>query len=273
MPSITFILFTYNEEKRIAYAVRSFIKYGPVVLFDGGSTDKTQEIAESLGAKFIARPHNPVPQVETVEMFNFIKSNIDTPWVYWGYTDNVAQPALVEKLIEIAKMNKYKQVLVPMHTYMWGETEHHAQESLFPAIFHRDFMSFTNSRVHYMGDFTGTKDQVLTLPNKPEYVLRHFSTYNVAKYTSGYMRYAEEEALDKFKKGEHFSIIKLFAAMLRYMWIYRRALKNGKIGLLIMLNAAYGRLMTYTRLYELEQDITLNSIEKKYNQKKERILR
>jgi len=85
------------------------------------------------------------------------------------------------------------------------------------------------------------------------------------------MRYAEEEARVKFEKGERFSTLKMISAMLRYMWIYRRSLKSPRLGLLIMLNMAFGRLMTYTRLYELENDITLETIENNYSRKKEKI--
>ena len=85
-------------------------------------------------------------------------------------------------------------------------------------------------------------------------------------------RYAEEEAQQKFKDGERFSVVKLFAAMLRYMWIYRRTFKTSQLGILIMLNMAFGRLMTYTRLYEYEHGITLESVEHAYSLEKEKLL-
>ena len=42
---------------------------------------------------------------------------------------------------------------------------------------------------------------------------------------------------------------------------------------MIVLNYAFFRLMAYTKLYELENGITLDSIESKYSEKKEEILR
>lgn len=270
---ISFILFTYNEEKRVEYAVRNFIKYGPVLILDGGSTDKTKEICENLGASFLERPMSTRAAVETKENLDFIKEHIKNDWVYWGYCDNIAPKTLVEAMIKIASENRFKKVHLPLFTHLWGETCHVSQKSYLAALFHKDFIDFDSNPIHSFGKFLGRDDQVLTLPSIPALALRHFSTYNVSKYVSGYMRYGEEEARQKFERGERFSLIKLFAAMVRYLWIYRRSLHSPRLGILIMLNMSFGRLMTYTRLYEYEHDITLDSIENNYSRKKEQILK
>lgn len=139
-------------------------------------------------------------------------------------------------------------------------------------MFHRAYMDFSKNQIHHLGQFTGASHEEIILPNREEYALRHFSTYVESKYVAGYMRYAEEEAQQKFKDGERFSVVKLFAAMLRYMWIYRRTFKTSQLGILIMLNMAFGRLMTYTRLYEYEHGITLESVEHAYSLEKEKLL-
>lgn len=269
---ITFILFTYNEEKRIAYAVRNFITHGPVLILDGGSTDRTQEIAEELGATFLRRPESARAAVETQTNLDFIRQHIDTDWIYWGYCDNTAPKTLVEEMCRIASEDRYKKINLPLYTYLWGETDYPAQKSSIPALFHAEYIDFTNNPIHSFGRFLGSEDEVHTLPSTPAFALRHFSTYNVAKYVAGYMRYGEEEARQKFEHGEAFRTIKLLAAMIRYMWIYRRAFRSPRLGLLIALNMAFGRLMTYTRLYEYENGITLDSIEQSYSKKKEQIL-
>lgn len=270
--NITFILFTYNEEKRIEYAVRNFVNYGQVILLDGGSTDRTQEIAESLGATFLVRPPVNLPFVENQPNLDFIKQNISTEYIYWGYVDNIAPKSLVEKLIKIANEKFYKRVTIPMITYLWGQTKYPVQHSHIAAFFHKDAIDFRDNTIHHFGRFLGTTQEDLTLPNQPEFRIHHFSTYNEEKFVRGYMRYGETEAKQKFENGERFSVIKLFAAMLRYCWIYRNSIKNPKLGTLIMLNMAFGRLMTYTLLYEYENDISLDNIENSYAEAKEKIL-
>lgn len=272
--NITFILFTHNEEKRIPYVIKNFIKYGEVFILDGGSTDKTKEIAESMGAKFFVRPENKKPFMETEENFNFIKSIITTDWIYWGYTDNIAPKTLVEKMVEISQQNIIKSVNIPLYTYLWGNTTHYAHKSYAPFLYHKNFVDFTNNYIHGLGKFTGTNAQQIFLEDKEKYALKHFSTYSLNKFITGHLRYAETEAIQKFKKKEKFSLLKMFAAMMRYIFIYGKySYKNGSLGVLIILNYAFYRLMVYTRLYEIEHDITLENVEKAYSIKKEKMLK
>ncbi len=274
MSNITFALLTYNEEKRITYAVKNLIKYGDVIILDGGSTDKTKEIVESLGAKFYSRPENTQPYSETLENFNFVKSNTTNDWIYWGYVDNILPKKLLEKLVEVSNQNKIKAVYAPLYTYLWGNITNYAHKSYIPVLYHRDSVDFTRARIHSMGDFTGTKNEKLFLPNKDSYAVKHFSTYDMRKFVTGHMRYAETEAAEKFASGVKFSLIKMLAAMIRYMWIYGRfSYKNGSLGLIIMLHYAFFRLMAYTKLFELEHQITLENIEKNYALKKDILLK
>lgn len=273
MSNITFVIFTYNEESRIKYAIENFKKFGKILIMDGGSTDNTKKIAEELGATFLERTPTAKPFVENEENLDLIKKHISTDWIYWGYCDNIAPKKLVEKICELSEQTKYKKVSLPMYTYLWGNNEHHVQESYIPALFHKDYIDFSNNYIHGFGTFLGSEDEVLKLPMEEELSIRHFSTYNESKFVGGYMRYAEEEAKQKFERREKFRISKLFAAMLRYLWIYRRALRKPRLGILIMLNMAFGRLMTYTRLYELENGITIDSIEENYNKEKDAILK
>lgn len=274
MSNITFIIFTYNEERRISYVIKNFIKYGRVCILDGGSTDKTKEVCESLGAEFFLRTPSDNPSVETLENFNLVKSVIKTDWIYWGYADNIAPKTLTDKMIMVSNQDKIKSLMIPLYTYLWGNTTNYALKSYAPFFFHKDYVDFSKNHIHGIGQFLGTKDEMYKLPNREEYALKHFSTYNVTKFVHGHMRYSETEAQEKHHKGIKFSVIKMFTAMIAYTWIFGKYnYRNGKLGLLIVLNYISYRVMSYTRLYEIEHDITIESIENKYSTEKERILK
>src|SRR6185369_14590270 len=124
-----------------------------------------------------------------------------------------------------------------------------------------------------LGKFKGTTQQSLTLPTKDQYALLHFSTYDTEKFVMRYLSYAKVEAEVKFSTGQKFSLTRTVAAMDRYIWIFRRALLLGpRLGVIIMLNFAFSRLMTYSRLYDLENGITIERIEENYNQLKAEVL-
>jgi (heptosyl)LPS beta-1,4-glucosyltransferase len=54
--NVSVAIITLNEADRIADCLRSVTFAGDVVVVDGGSTDKTPEIAESLGARVLREP-------------------------------------------------------------------------------------------------------------------------------------------------------------------------------------------------------------------------
>jgi len=273
MSNISFVIFTYNEEKRISYVIRNFIKYGEVLIMDGGSTDRTKEIIESMGAKYFLRPVINKVQAETQEMFNFVKSNIKTDWIYWGYADNIAPKTLVEKIVEISNQDNFKIVHIPLYTYLWGNVKNYAIKAYGPFVFHKDFVDFTNNNIHSMGRFIGNEEQILKLPSKEEYALRHFSTYNLSKFVQAHLRYAEAEALEMFESGNKFSTMKMLVSMAKNCVIWGRySLKGGIFGLIVLLNYAFFRFMLYIKLFELENKITLESIENNYSIEKEKML-
>jgi glycosyltransferase involved in cell wall biosynthesis len=55
MPAITAVVITFNEEARIAEAIASLSCCDEVIVVDSGSSDRTVEIAQRLGARVIER--------------------------------------------------------------------------------------------------------------------------------------------------------------------------------------------------------------------------
>jgi glycosyltransferase involved in cell wall biosynthesis len=66
--NITFFLAAYNEAFRIEYVVRNLVRYGRVVILDGGSTDSTKEVAEKWGAEFLGID---IPNPNEENLLNF----------------------------------------------------------------------------------------------------------------------------------------------------------------------------------------------------------
>ena len=273
MNKITFVIFTYNEEKRVADVIKNFRHHGEVLILDAGSTDQTKAITIQMGARFLERPKSDATYIDTQVNLDFVRKNIDSEWVYWGCADVLAPFSLLNKIQESIQSSRYKMIKMPFYTYLWGLTQHLTLKARSAIVFHKDYIDFTDNQIHCMGKFLGTNEEILVLPHDMRYALRHFSLYNLEKFVHGHLRYANTEALEKYSRGQRFSMIKTLAAMLRYMWIYgRHGYRNGKLGFLIMLNYAMFRLMTYTRLYEIEQGIDLSTVEGNYRSLKDKLL-
>ena len=99
MLDVTVIILTFNEEihiKRCLENVNEFAK--KVYVIDSFSTDKTVEIAESLGAVVVphAWPGNQAAQ------FNWALDNvkIDTEWIFRLDADEYLLPELIAEMKE-----------------------------------------------------------------------------------------------------------------------------------------------------------------------------
>lgn len=267
--NITFVLFSFNEEKRIEYIIRNLIPYGKVLILDDGSTDKTKEIAEGLGAKLVRRPETGLAFTENQTMLDFAKSHINTAWIYWSYVDNLLPKTLLEKMVEISKQDTIKIVHIPIFTYLWGETKHEVIRAAYPNFFRKDFVDFAGNRMHGLGKFLGKKDEILKLPWKKEYAIRHFSLYDLNKFVLSHLNYAQKEAEEKFKEGKSSSLFYMLGSPLRYFWLfYKRGWRLGVKGLYIALLYASFRLMVAVRLYELENNLTLENVEQSFAKEK-----
>ena len=274
MKNITFIFFAYNEEKRIGYVIKNCIKYGKVLILDGGSNDKTKEISEKEGASFILRPKCSDPIAENQEMYEFIKKNVDTEWIFWGFCDNLMGNSLLEKLVELSKQNKIKYVVFPLYTYLWGNTDKPAIKAKSPRFFMKNYVDFTNNHIHGMGNFLGKKEEILKLSMKEKNSVKHFSTYDLKKFISSHLNYAEIEALEKFKSGEKFSFWKMTTSMTKFfLYWYKDGYKNGTFGFMIALLYSFFQFMIFFRLYELEKNLSIESIEDSYAKEKEKMIK
>ncbi|PJE60048.1 MAG: hypothetical protein COU85_00370 [Candidatus Portnoybacteria bacterium CG10_big_fil_rev_8_21_14_0_10_44_7] len=276
MEKLTFTLFSYNDALRIGYVVRNFLRYGEVVVFDDHSEDNTKETVENLGVKFIVRPKTAQRFIETEETFDFVKKHITTPWVYWGWTDNLLTKNLLEKMAELSEQTKYKRVYLPVYTYMWGNIKHPIMKARYPNFFMMDYVSFKGNYIHHFGSFLGKPEEELRLPYDRKAAIYHFSTYDLNRLIPALLRYTNDEAKHKYEnRTREFSLRYTFGSMFNYFRLFflNGGWRIGVIGLLNGLVFAFFRLMVAVRLYELEHNITAEGQEKEYAKGKEKLLR
>lgn len=96
MQDISVIILTFNEEKHIKRCIDSLLLFtDKIFIIDSGSTDKTVEIAESLGAKVVQNTW-----VNYAVQFNFgIQNNpFNTKWLMRMDADEYVLPELAEEI-------------------------------------------------------------------------------------------------------------------------------------------------------------------------------
>jgi len=93
-PTLGALVITRNEEANIARCLRSVSFADRVLVVDSFSTDRTVEIARSLGADVRSRAFAGYSEQKT-----FALSQLDTEWVLWIDADEEVSPALREDIV------------------------------------------------------------------------------------------------------------------------------------------------------------------------------
>src|SRR3989338_8426588 len=162
---------------------------------------------------------------------------------------------------------------MPIYTYLWGDIKNVMQKGYSPRFFMIDHVDFTDNRMHGMGKFLGTKDEIMVLPSKNECAIYHYSSYNLKKFISSHLTYAETEARERFQDGRRFNFPRMIISMVRYFYIYiKSGFKSGALGFLVAMSYSFFRFMMFFQLYELEHGITIEDVEKNYSKSKEELL-
>lgn len=267
---ITFLVFTYNEERRIGYILRCFQPFGRIVLLDDGSTDRTGEIARKYGAEIVRRPKCEFGEDEG--MAKFALEQVHTPWVYWSYADEILPRMLLRKLREISLQDRYKLVNIPRKNLHYGmEKLNLASGFRSPRFFRKGHVDFTGNRIHGMGKFTGRPDEALDLPFRDEFSIHHCSTYNIQKFELAHSGYSDSEV----KGGIRFRPVHLLLHppyyFLRY-YLLGGEWRNGWGGFIMTMQYCFFFFNIQAKAWEQEREITLESIERNYDAVKERLL-
>ncbi len=267
---ITFLLFTYNEARRIEYVLRCFQPFGKVVVMDNHSTDDTAAIARRYGAEVYDHDHPGYVEEESVAA-NAL-SKVNTEWVYWGYCDEVLPKTLLRKLIEVAAEGRYSLVRISRKNLHYGveklNFDSGGRDSRF---FRKGYMDFTGTKIHQFGRCTGKPEEILELPVEDQFSIYHCSTYNIKKFELAHSKYSDIEAGNRT-----FSPSKLFMHPLRkffYYYFQRGAWKSGWPGFIMVMQYCFFLFNVHAKRWENKQGVTLESIEQNYDRVKERLLR
>jgi glycosyltransferase involved in cell wall biosynthesis len=270
---ITFLVFTFNEERRVEYYLRCIQGWGDIVVIDNHSTDKTREIASRYTDKIFTF-RNP-GYVENAETIGFALSKVTTRWVYLGYVDELLPQPLLEQLTQIAHEDQYKVVEIYRKNFMYGQEifnygKHHLR------LFVPETVDFTDNIVHKLGKFLVPQSQIYKVPASDQTSLWHFSSYNTCKLELAHNRYAELEAKQRDEiLNQKFSGIRALWKLVFYFWgtyLGLGGFRGGWPGLFISIQIAYFKFSIEARLWEYENGLTLTEIERRYDRLKEELL-
>ena len=273
---ITAIILAKNEEANIERCIKSLKGWvDRVVVVDSGSTDKTVELAESLGAEIFR--HEPF--VHYAAQFNWALDHVavHTKWVYRIDADEEVTPELAAEIGETCRAHAYDDVngfVMRFKVFFLGHFLKHG--GMYPfynlTIFKYGFGRYEDRALgeHVIlskGRTLDLKNDCLhyDFKNLDAWIVKHnwYATREVADYYATRTRgqedpdklYHEAKKTSKLRDRLYYRLPKFLRARLYYWYRYyfKLGFLDGKPGKIhAFLQAYWYRYLVDAKMYERE---------------------
>ncbi len=265
---ITFVLFMFNEEARVERAIRNFLPFGKVLVVDNYSTDRTVEIAKSLGADVLL--HKNHGWVEDEYTTSIVKAEIQTPWLYWGFSDEIVDRKTMEALRVAVESGKYSIVNIARKNYYYGEFCHDAYSNTQSRAFKKEAIDFRGNTIHHFGMPTVTDAKIAYLDPK-EYFVHHFISNTTKSYIGVLDRYTDIEAQHTATATPMTMLARMLRGFVGHYFI-KGGYKAGQAGMYLGLQTSLYQLMLSMKAYERVNKLNTLSIEERNNRVRDQLL-
>ena len=253
MNPISVIILTKNEEKFVERCVKSVIWADEVLVLDSGSTDRTREIATSLGANVYEQEWlGWTPQRS--KAISLAKND----WVFILECDEIVTPKLAKSIQEamnsevderdgysVDRRGDFLGILLP-------NMSRREKRVNFVRLFNRAHSAYDPTmKVHEEIRFSG---KAIPLDG----VLLHWRGYVMDEYITVFNRYATVEAETLYEKGSKVNGLTILTRpLLRFCWCYfaRGGFRCGTRGLIHALLKAISEYIRYAKLWEMQNAV------------------
>lgn len=265
---ITFVIFTYNEEARIERAVRNFRSRGRVLVVDNLSGDRTRELAAGLGAEVLE--HRNPGWVEDEMTVSVVKAAVKTPWIYWGYSDEIVDRATMNAMLEAVEGGGCDIVNIARKNYYYGVFLHEAYLNTMNRVFKKDAIDFSGNTIHNFGRVT-VHEQAIRRLDPAKYFVHHFISNTAKSYVRTLDGYTDIEAAHVHYKAPWKMLLSMAKSyFLNYFVAGGR--KAGRPGFYLGMAMVYYQLLLEMKVYERELGLTTATIEERNNRQRDLLL-
>ncbi len=238
------VILTKNEERNIERCIRSVLSISDeVIVVDSGSTDRTLQIARSLGARVVVREWEGY-----VKQKNYAVSLARGEWVLSLDADEELTRELAREIERTLSKPAYDCYLLNRQTYFLGKFLEHGW---FPEwrlrLFRRGKGVFVDEG-HDVCRCDGSVGKI------KKGVMHHYSFESLEEHFAKNIRYARMVSELLYKRGKRPGYLNL---LLNPTWHFikvffiKRAFLEGRRGLIVSASGAFYTFMKYAFLLEM----------------------
>jgi glycosyltransferase involved in cell wall biosynthesis len=248
MQKISAYILAYNEAEKIAAAISSVLWADEIVVADSGSTDRTVEIAASLGARVVQIPFQGFGDLR-----NQAVAECRHEWIFSLDSDERCTAAVRDEILSLLAAGAgHDAYLVPRRNYImgrWIKGSGWYPNFRQPQLFRKSAMRYTNEVVH---------EGYELLTGKPlgqlQNAIMQFPFRNLEEIIRKMDRYSTLGARKLVGKR-----VSMGSALGHGVWafikhyIFKRGFKDGWAGFVIALGNFEGTFYRYAKRYEETQ--------------------
>jgi glycosyltransferase involved in cell wall biosynthesis len=247
VPKLSVLILAKNEENNLPDCIGSVKFADEILIIDDGSTDKTCEIATSLGARVIKHAMNG----DWGGQQTFAIKQAANPWVLFLDADErISEPLAEEIKAAVAKDEQVAYWIQRENKFHFNHATHGVLrpdyvDRLFPA------------KGSYVEGFVHPKI-VTPYPNKKlKNLMYHYTYDNWNQYFGKFNNYTTLAAEKYIQEGRHCSFFKdiVFRPAWAFFKIYiiNLGFLDGKIGFILSVNHYFYTMTKYVKFYYLEK--------------------
>ena len=253
MVKISAYIVTLNEEKRLGKTLQALKKVADeIFVIDSGSTDKTQEIAEKYGAKFLFHKWKNISAQK-----HYGQELCHNDWVLSLDADEVLSPELIAEIKEKMKKPTADAYRIKICDMLPGDKK--------PRLFAKTYnqVRLYNRKKNNMPDDL-TNDRVLVgegaVVEQLESKVFHYSYISLTQTWFKLNMYTDELVKTAVEQGRKYSKLRLYTEFPRQFLVYyfkKRYFLYGTCGFWMATTYAYFRFLKIAKWFEWK---ALNSV-------------
>lgn len=257
--NITAIIFCFNEERRLPYITRNLEGFCRVVVFDGGSTDGSEEYCRRNGIEFYKRP--PDETESRMDSLKWIFTQVHTDYILHVACSHFYPRKLLDEFGKVAARGKVKAVFNDVLIYRYGQIVHRpAFRRIASAcnFYQKELVNFEESRIHAELGFKFNSSSMIRLPGLDDLSIRVFQDENCESFHRKTLNYQVREAKEKFKIIAKINVPLLFTKpFIRFIYSYIRlgSFTKGVPGLVYALTNLVYDINLSIMIWELEKNL------------------